>query len=83
MKEKLPPQALEMEQAVLGAAMIQRDALIRIADVLRPEMFYEPKHRTIYAACIDPELDAANRPIPGLGDVDVRLFGSLEPNCLG
>ena len=46
MKEKLPPQALEMEQAVLGAAMIQRDALIRIADVLRPEMFYEPKHRT-------------------------------------
>jgi len=38
---------------------------------------------TLYAACIDPELDAANRPLPGLGDVDVRLFGSLEPNCLG
>lgn len=38
---------------------------------------------TIYAACIDPELDAANRPLPGLGDVEARLFGTLEPNCLG
>jgi replicative DNA helicase len=53
MKDRIPPQALEMEQAVLGAAMIQRDALMRIADVLRPEMFYEPRHRTIYAACLD------------------------------
>lgn len=38
---------------------------------------------TIYAACIDPDLDAQQRPLPGLGDVCVRLFGSSAQDCLG
>jgi len=52
MTQRIPPQALEIEQAVLGAVMLQRDALVRVADLLTPEMFYSPKHRTIYGACL-------------------------------
>jgi len=40
MTQRIPPQALEIEQAVLGAVMLQRDALVRVADLLTPEMFY-------------------------------------------
>jgi replicative DNA helicase len=50
---KALPQALEIEQAVLGAVLLQRDVLTDVADLLTPEMFYEPKHRTIYAACLE------------------------------
>lgn len=38
---------------------------------------------TLYGACIDPELDADHRPLPGLGDVEARLFGTTAQECLG
>ncbi|MDE7337803.1 MAG: replicative DNA helicase, partial [Bacteroidales bacterium] len=47
---KLPPQALDVEQAVLGALMIDPEAVTNSIDVLRPEYFYDPKHKAIYAA---------------------------------
>lgn len=47
---KLPPQALDVEQAVLGALMIDPEAVTNSIDVLRPEYFYDPKHKVIYAA---------------------------------
>ena len=47
---KLPPQALEMEEAVLGALLLEKDALSRIIDVIRPEMFYKDANRVIYEA---------------------------------
>lgn len=47
---RIPPQALDMEQAVLGALMLEKDALSRIIDVIRPEMFYKDAHREIYGA---------------------------------
>ena len=37
---KLPPQALDMEEAVLGALMLEKDALHRIMDILKPHMFF-------------------------------------------
>ena len=39
---KIPPQALEMEEAVLGAVMLEKDAIIEIIDILKPESFYQP-----------------------------------------
>lgn len=45
---RIPPQAVEMEQAVLGALMLEKDALTKIIDVIRPEMFYKDAHREIY-----------------------------------
>ena len=45
---KLPPQALDMEQAVLGALLLEKDALSKIIDVVNPSMFYKDSHRAIY-----------------------------------
>lgn len=49
---KVPPQALELEEAVLGALMLEKDALSAIADILKPEAFYKDGHRVIYEAIL-------------------------------
>ncbi|MEL7147483.1 MAG: DnaB-like helicase N-terminal domain-containing protein, partial [Bacteroidota bacterium] len=36
---KIPPQALELEQAVLGALMLEKDALTTVIDILKPSSF--------------------------------------------
>jgi replicative DNA helicase len=46
--ERLPPQNTEAEEAVLGALLIDPDAIIRVATFLRPEDFYREKHGWIY-----------------------------------
>lgn len=50
---KLPPQALEIEEAVLGALMIERDALTIVIDILKPESFYKEAHKYIYKAIVE------------------------------
>jgi replicative DNA helicase len=50
---KLPPHDLDSERAVLGAVMIDPDAVVQVAEVLRPEHFYEEAHRQIYQAMQD------------------------------
>lgn len=47
---RIPPQALDMEQAVLGALLLEKDALNKVIDVVRPEMFYREGHQAIYEA---------------------------------
>lgn len=47
---KLPPQAIELEEAVLGAIMIEKDAYLQISDILKPECFYKVSHQLIYEA---------------------------------
>ena len=47
---KLPPQALDLEEAVLGALMIEKEAYGTVADLLRPEVFYSDQHRLIFEA---------------------------------
>ncbi len=44
------PQARELEQVVLGALMIDKDAYAVVCETLTPESFYEPRHQKIYAA---------------------------------
>ncbi len=46
---KLPPQNIEAEESVLGALMLDKDAIIRVADILRAEDFYKPTNSIIYA----------------------------------
>jgi replicative DNA helicase len=38
---KLPPQAVELEEAVLGAMLLEREALSTVIDILSPEAFYK------------------------------------------
>ena len=47
---KLQPQARDLEEAVLGALMLEKDAYSIISDILKPECFYEYKHQLIYTA---------------------------------
>jgi len=49
---KLPPQAVDIEEAVLGALMLERDALSTVIDILKPESFYRDAHRHIYEAIV-------------------------------
>lgn len=57
----VPPQAVELEEAVLGALMLERDSIITVQEFLQAESFYKPEHRTIYAAI--NELSAELKPI--------------------
>ena len=47
---KLQPQALELEETVLGALMIESDAYSQVSDILKPESFYEHRHQLLYKA---------------------------------
>ena len=51
--EKLPPQNVEAEEAVLGSILIDRDAIVKVAPLLKPEDFYREKNGWIYAAVLD------------------------------
>ncbi|MEN8117459.1 MAG: replicative DNA helicase [Bacteroidota bacterium] len=45
---KLPPQAVEVEEAVLGALMLERDAYVTVADVIDTQSFYKEEHQKIF-----------------------------------
>lgn len=47
---KIPPQAVELEEAVLGALMLEKDALTNVIDILKPKSFYKEAHERIFAA---------------------------------
>ena len=49
-KGKIPPQALDLEEAVLGAMMIDKKGVDDVIDILHPEVFYKEAHQLIYEA---------------------------------
>lgn len=49
---RVPPQATDAEQSVLGAMLIERDAIPRAVEILAPDAFYSDRHRKIYAAIL-------------------------------
>lgn len=59
--ERLPPQSLDGEQAVLGALLVSGDGISRVVDILEPDYFYRKAHQVIYAAMLD--LYDGNEPI--------------------
>ncbi len=50
--ERLPPQNLEAEQAVLGSMLLEEEAVVRAAELLRDAAFYKEAHRQIFAALL-------------------------------
>ena len=59
--DRLPPQSIEAEQAVLGAIILEGESITKAIDVLSPEDFYKEPHRKIYNAML--ELFDKNEPI--------------------
>jgi replicative DNA helicase len=51
--ERIPPQNLEAEQSFIGSLLIDKDAIFRVADMLRPEDFYKQAHSDIFEAILD------------------------------
>ncbi len=49
---KLPPQNLEAEESVLGALMIDKDAIVKVADILGAQDFYKPQNAKVYEAIL-------------------------------
>lgn len=49
-ENRVSPQAPEVEEAIIGACLIEQEALPLVADKLRPEMFYVVRHQLIFAA---------------------------------
>jgi replicative DNA helicase len=50
---KLPPQAIDLEEVVLGALMLEKNALNAVVEFLKPEHFYLETHKEIYTAIVD------------------------------
>ncbi len=77
---KLPPQDLEAETSVLGALMLDKDAILKIADTLAPNDFYAPGHQKIYKAAL--ELFEQGKPIDAL-TIQARLKEKSELEGVG
>lgn len=74
---KIPPQALDLEEAVLGAMMLENDRLAEVIEILKPEVFYKENHQIIFSAI--QRLFAQNEPVDILTVTEeLRKSGELE-----
>ncbi|WP_026952425.1 replicative DNA helicase [Algoriphagus mannitolivorans] len=74
---KVPPQAVDLEMAVLGALMLEKDALTNVIDILKVESFYKEAHKVIFQAILD--LFSDSQPIDLLTvTTQLRKSGTLE-----
>ena len=55
------PQSLDMEEAVLGALLVDQEAYALVAEILKPESFYDKRNQLIFKAI--QELNVAQRPV--------------------
>ena len=77
---KLPPQDIEAERSVLGALMLDKNAVIKIADLITAEDFYQPSHSKIFDSIY--ELFNKNEPIDILS-VTNKLKNKKQLNDIG
>jgi replicative DNA helicase len=76
-KGKLPPQAIELEEAILGAMMIDKKGIEDVIDILFTDVFYKPEHQLIYKSIFD--LYRQNKPIDLLTiSDDLVKIGKLQ-----
>lgn len=74
---RLQPQALELEKAVLGALMLEKDAFYEVSEILKDECFYEPRHQDIFKAI--QQLAVKQKPVDILTvQEQLKLEGVLE-----
>jgi replicative DNA helicase len=74
---KLPPQAKDLEEAVLGAMLLEGNAVNVVIEILNPESFYVPQHQKIYQAM--KNLFGQNKPIDILTVTEeLKKMGALE-----
>ena len=73
----LQPQALDLERAVVGALMIDKDAFSIVSEIIRAESFYDPRHQKIYKAIQTLNMD--ERPVDFMTVIEeLKRDGALE-----
>jgi len=77
---KIPPQAIDIEEVVLGALMLEKEAYAKVQSMLSPLKFYKEAHAIIYRAIYN--LDKKNQPIDIL-TVTEELRNSQEIDLVG
>lgn len=50
---KVPPQNLQAEESVLGALLLDPDAIVQVAEILKPEFFYAQNHQSVFDAMLE------------------------------
>lgn len=74
---KIPPQAPDLEEAVLGAIMLEKESVISVLDILKPESFYKEAHQKIFKSIVD--LSSRQEPIDLLTVTEeLKKLGWLE-----
>ena len=74
---RIPPHDKDVEEAVLGALMLEKDAYPTVCDIIKPETFYEPVNQKIYEAI--QTLGAAQSPIDMLTVTEqLRANGTIN-----
>ncbi len=73
----MPPQAIDMEEVVLGAVLLEQPAYNEIAEIFTPELFYKEKHSIIAKAIIDLKNKGDSADILTV-TAELRRIGKLE-----
>ena len=74
---KTPPQALDLEESVLGALMLDQNALTNTIEIIHTEYFYKPEHQLIFKAIVS--LFEKSNPVDILTVVEeLRSTGNLD-----
>ncbi len=75
--DRLPPQSLEAEKSLLGCLMLDKNAILKVVDFIKPEDFYRKLHQEIYKVC--QELFEKGEPIDLLSTANrLKEKGQLE-----
>ncbi|GAB1418339.1 replicative DNA helicase [Bacteroidales bacterium] len=77
---RIPPQAVDVEEVVLGAMMLQKEAVTNVIDILQPEVFYKEAHQRIFSSI--KSLFANSNPIDIL-TVTKELLSTGELDLVG
>lgn len=76
-KGRIPPQAIDLEEAVIGAMLIDNSAINQVIDILQPQSFYKTQHQLIYEAI--KQLFAESEPVDMLTVANkLRQEGNME-----
>ena len=74
---RVPPQAVDLEEAVLGAMLLEQDAVSNVIDILKEDVFYKEAHQKIFAAILS--LFAQSKPVDILTVTqELKTQGNLE-----
>jgi replicative DNA helicase len=74
---KVPPQAIELEKCVLGAVMLEKNAIDTVLEILKPNCFYVEAHQKIFEAFV--KLNDSHRPIDIMTVVEqLKKVNALE-----